>query len=34
MARKASKRWSQHVTKHSDALDLEIEVFTLDSPRA
>ncbi len=30
----ARKRWSQHVTETSDALDLEEGVFTLDSPRA
>ena len=35
MARKSSagKRWSQDVTEHSDALDLEKDVFALDSPR-
>ena len=27
-------RWSQYVTKTSDALDLEHKVFTLRSPRA
>jgi hypothetical protein len=27
------KRWSQAVTEHSNALDLEKGVFTLDSPR-
>ena len=27
-----AKRWSQHVTKHSDALDLEEGVFTWDDP--
>ncbi len=25
-------RWSQDVTEHSDALDLEDDVFTLDDP--
>jgi hypothetical protein len=37
-ARKASKagakRWSQEATEHSDALDLEADVFTLDDPKA
>jgi hypothetical protein len=28
------KRWSQHVTETSDALDLQRDVFTLDDPRA
>jgi hypothetical protein len=28
------KRWSGQVTRHSDALDLEKGVFTLDSPVA
>jgi hypothetical protein len=28
-----AKRWSQKVTKESDALDLEEGVFTLDDPR-
>jgi hypothetical protein len=27
------KRWSREVTEKSDALDLESEVFTKDSPR-
>lgn len=27
-------RWSREVTEHSDALDLEQDVFTRDSPRA
>ncbi len=27
------KRWSQDVTEHSNALDLEPDVFTLDDPR-
>jgi len=26
------RRWSQQVTKHSDALDLEKDVFTYDDP--
>ena len=29
-----SKRWSRHVTEHSNALDLEQNVFTKESPRA
>jgi hypothetical protein len=29
-----SKRWSSDVTKHSNALDLESNVFTKDSPRS
>jgi hypothetical protein len=33
MAEKPAKRWSQEVTQHSNALDLETGVFTLDSPR-
>jgi hypothetical protein len=33
MAEKPAKRWSQEVTEHSDALDLETGVFTLDSPK-
>ena len=28
-----SRRWSQQVTAHGDALDLEAGVFTLDDPR-
>jgi hypothetical protein len=28
----ASKRWSGHVTKHSNALDLDKGVFTLKNP--
>jgi hypothetical protein len=28
----ATKTWSQDVTAHSDALDLEQDVFTLDDP--
>ena len=31
MAQK-SERWSQDVTEHSDALDLEEDVFTLEDP--
>jgi len=27
------RRWSQAVAEHSDALDLERDVFTLDDPR-
>ena len=30
----APKRWSQDVTSHSNALDLEEGVFALDSPAA
>ncbi|MDP9423712.1 MAG: DUF3175 domain-containing protein [Pseudomonadota bacterium] len=33
MARTA-KKWSQDVTEHSNALDLEREVFTRDDPRS
>lgn len=29
----ASKRWSQRVTKHSNALDLKQRVFTLHDPK-
>jgi hypothetical protein len=29
-----AKRWSQRVTRESNALDLEPGVFTLDDPRA
>jgi hypothetical protein len=32
MAKKPAKRWSQRVTKNSDALDLEPNVFTKESP--
>lgn len=28
-----TKRWSQHVTTHSNALDLEPGVFTWDDPK-
>jgi hypothetical protein len=28
------RRWSQHVTEHSDALDLKKGVFALENPRA
>jgi hypothetical protein len=31
---KTSKKWSQDVTQHSNALDLEREVFTRDDPRS
>src|SRR6266702_5488970 len=31
--RAAPKRWSQHVTKESDALDLKRGVFKLTSPK-
>ncbi len=27
-----TRKWSQEVTEHSDALDLEPDVFTLDDP--
>jgi hypothetical protein len=30
---KRAERWSGEVTRHSDALDLEQDVFTLKSPR-
>jgi hypothetical protein len=29
-----TKRWSRDVTEHSNALDLEKDVFTKESPRA
>ena len=29
-----SEKWSQRVTEHSDALDLEEDVFTRDDPRS
>ncbi|BBC72784.1 conserved hypothetical protein [Altererythrobacter sp. B11] len=29
-----AKKWSQDVTEHSDALDLEEGVFTKDDPKA
>jgi hypothetical protein len=32
MAAPEQKRWSQHVTETSDALNLEPDVFTLDNP--
>jgi len=32
--RRSTKRWSQHVTKTSNALDLEASVFKLRSQRA
>ena len=34
MAKRNMKRWSQHVTETSNALDLESGVFSLDDPRA
>ncbi len=34
MSTRTPKRWSQHVTETSHALDLEPGVFTLDDPRA
>jgi translation initiation factor 2 alpha subunit (eIF-2alpha) len=30
----AAKKWSQDVTEHSNALDLERDVFTRDDPRS
>jgi hypothetical protein len=30
----AQKKWSQEVTEHSDALDLEEDVFTRDDPKS
>ena len=30
----AARKWSQDVTEHSDALDLERDIFTLDDPKA
>jgi uncharacterized protein DUF3175 len=33
MAKSNVKRWSQHVTETSNALDLESGVFSLDDPR-
>jgi len=30
----AAKKWSQDVTEHSNALDLEKDVFTRDDPRS
>ncbi len=32
-AKKSAKRWSQEVTEHSDALDLEKGVFNLKDPK-
>jgi hypothetical protein len=29
----AEKKWSQDVTEHSDALDLDKDVFTRDDPK-
>lgn len=34
IAPETPKRWSQHVTETSNALDLEAGVFTWDDPRA
>jgi hypothetical protein len=34
MATRTPRRWSQHVTETSHALDVEPGVFTLDDPRA
>jgi phosphoenolpyruvate carboxylase len=31
--RSATTYWSQEVTEHSDALDLEADVFTLNDPK-
>lgn len=33
MSKKSSKNWSNQVTKHSDALDLEKGVFTWKDPK-
>ena len=33
MGKTKSKRWSHEVTEHSNALDLESNVFAKDSPR-
>ena len=30
----AARRWSKRVTQHSNALDLDSDVFTQDDPRA
>ena len=30
----AARKWSQGVTEHSDALDLEKDVFTRDDPKS
>jgi hypothetical protein len=30
----AAKKWSQDVTEHSDALDLDKDVFTRDDPKS
>ena len=32
MARTPARRWSQHATKHSNALDLDRNVFTWSNP--
>jgi Protein of unknown function (DUF3175) len=32
-APRSRARWSQEVTEHGDALDLERDVFTLDDPK-
>jgi Protein of unknown function (DUF3175) len=32
-APRSRARWSKEVTEHSDALDLERDVFTLDDPK-
>ncbi len=32
-ARTGTRYWSKEVTEHSDALDLEAHVFTLDDPK-
>src|SRR5262245_33449193 len=34
MAKRNVKRWSQHVTETSNALDLESGIFSLDDPRS
>jgi hypothetical protein len=33
VAKKASRKWSKHVTETSDALDLKNRVFTLKDPK-
>lgn len=29
----AARKWSKHVTEHSNALDLERDIFTRDNPK-
>jgi hypothetical protein len=33
MAQRKTRKWSQEVTEHSDALDLQRDVFTLKDPK-